>query len=298
MIKNIFFVFFLLSVTFSRSQDLDSLLNSQLDGETDYTVATFKATRIISCHSIERMQKGDLDFRIAHRFGAVNTGAHEFFGLDQSNNQLGLEYGFFDWLMAGVGRATYQKTYNGFFKISFLRQCKGQKNIPVSVSFFSGLYINSLKWQESDRVNYFSSRLSYVHQLLIARKFSPSFSAQLTPSLCHRNFTGNSEIPNDFFALGIGVRYKLTVRTSVNVEYFYIPDAPLAAFETYCPLSVGFDIETGGHVFQIQLTNSMNVTENTFLGETTGQWKNGDLHLGFNITRVFTIGGNKNKKQE
>ncbi|MCK4750271.1 MAG: hypothetical protein KAT15_24615, partial [Bacteroidales bacterium] len=163
-------------------QDLESLLEEHLEETTEYATATFKATRIMNGHSIERMPEGQLDFRISHRFGRVNSGAYEFFGLDQANIHLSLEYGIKDWLMVGLGRGTYEKTVDGFVKISPLRQSTGKKQIPVSVSWMSGSYIKGLHWTDPEWENYFSQRMSYVHQLMIARKFNQRFSLQVTPS--------------------------------------------------------------------------------------------------------------------
>ncbi|MBN2681906.1 MAG: hypothetical protein JXR58_05325 [Bacteroidales bacterium] len=287
------FLFNFLKIT--AQDDIDNLLNEELEKIPDYTTATFKATRIINGHSIERMQKGDLDFRIAHRFGTINSGAYNFYGLDYSSNQLGLEYGFSNKFMAGISRSTYQKTFAGFIKYSIVRQCSGSKNIPVSISYFSGMYINSLSW-ENNRKDFFSSRLAYAHQLLIARKFSPAFSAQISPSLIHRNLVSDKDISNDFVAFGLAVRQKLTVRTAINIEYFYIPNLEkVSKIKIFCPLSLGLDIETGGHVFQVFITNSFTINEHSFLSETTDNWFDGGIHLGFNISRVFTINSNNRK---
>jgi hypothetical protein len=133
--------------------------------------------------------------------------------------------------------------------------------------------------------------MEYVHQLLLARKFGPRFSLQLTPSYLHRNLVETTADPNDLFALGAGSRIKISKRVSFNAEYFYVfsPDASTLSSPIYNPLSFGVDIETGGHVFQLILTNAVAMRENGFLGQTTGQWRNGDIHLGFNISRVFQL---------
>ena len=272
-------------------QDLESLLEDQMSETTEYTSATFKATRILNGHSIERTQEGQLDFRISHRFGRINSGAYEFFGLDQAHIHLGLEYGIKDWIMVGIGRGTFEKTVDGFTKFSLFRQSTGARSMPVSVSFMSGIYVNGLHKSDPDMENYFRHRLAFVQQLMIARKFNPSISLQLTPSYLHRNLIEPSQDPNDIFALGAGSRIKLGKRISFNAEYFYlfISDNKTPDTEIYNPLSLGIDIETGGHVFQIILTNSVGMTENAFLGHTTGKWLDGDIHIGFNISRMFQL---------
>jgi len=163
--------------------------------------------------------------------------------------------------------------------------------MPVSVSWMSGIYVNGLQWQNTERDYKFYQRLAFAHQLMIARKFSPGFSLQLTPSYLHDNFVTTVENQNDLFATGIGGRLKLTKRISLNAEYFYLfnADNQISTSEIYNPLSIGFDLETGGHVFSIILTNSVAMSESGFLGHTTGQWLEGDIHFGFNISRVFTL---------
>jgi len=272
-------------------QDLDSLLELSMPEQTEYVSATFKSTRIMNGHSIERMTEGDMDFRISHRFGRINSGAYEFFGLDQAHIHLSLEYGIKDWIMVGLGRGTFEKTIDGFTKISILRQSTGIKEMPVSISFMSGIYMNGLQWSDPERDNEFIHRLSFVQQILIARKFNPRFSLQLSPSYLHRNLVETGNDPNDILAIGAGTRLKLSKRISFNAEYYYLfkPDNEMLSTDIYNPLSLGFDIETGGHVFQVILTNSVGMRENAFLGHTTGQWLNGDIHLGFNVSRVFHL---------
>jgi len=290
-INIILLLFMICSRQVVTGQDLESLLEEQMEETTDYTSATFKATRILNGHSIERMPEGQMDLRISHRFGRLNTGAYEFFGLDQANIHLSLEYGIKDWIMIGLGRGTYEKTVDGFVKFRVLRQSEGIRNMPVSVSLNSGIYINGLHWEDPERDNSFHHRLDFAHQLMIARKFTPGFSLQITPSYLHRNLVENNDDPNDLFAIGAGSRLKLTKRISLNAEYFYIfkPNDQTSSTEIFNPFSLGFDIETGGHVFQIILTNSVAMRENGFLGNTTGQWRSGDIHLGFNISRVFQL---------
>jgi hypothetical protein len=286
----IFTLFLLIPYTVSGQDDLLDILNKDAAPEINFTTATFKSTRVMNGHSIERMPAGQLDFRISHRFGTINSGAYEFFGLDQSNVHFGLEYGILDWLMVGIGRGTYEKTFDGFVKFTLLRQSSGARVMPVSVSFLSTMAATSVKWSDTSRTNYFSSRLSYVHQVLIARKINQSFSVQLAPTYVHRNMVFTELDPNDLFAIGAGGRMKLTKRISLNAEYYYmINPKTIMSTEIYNPLSIGVDIETGGHVFQLFFTNSLAMIEKGFIGETTGSWAKGDIHFGFNISRVFTF---------
>ena len=280
----------LISLGIFAQDDLMNILNQDTLKEINYTTATFKSTRIMNGHSIERMPAGQLDVRISHRFGTLNSGGYNFFGLDVSNIHLSLEYGILNWLMIGVGRSEFEKTFDGFAKFSILRQSSGSKDMPVSVSVVTSAALKTLKFPDQTRTNYFTSRLTYVAQILVARKISEGLSVQLTPSYVHRNLVVTELDPNDIFALGAGARLKLSKRISLNGEYYYIvnPKTYLSQ-QIYNPLSIGFDIETGGHVFQLFFTNSLGMTEKQFIGETTGQWKKGDIHFGFNISRVFTL---------
>lgn len=290
-LSSITIIFILISSSLFAQDDLMNLLNQNTAPQTNFTTATFKSTRIMNGHSIERMPPGQLDFRISHRFGTLNSGAYNLWGLDQSNVHFSLEYGIFNWMMIGVGRGTYEKTFDGFTKFSILRQSTGARVIPVSLSLFTSAALKSVKWADPSRTNYFSSRLSYTTQVLIARKISQGFSFQLTPTFVHRNLVATELDPNDLFAVGAGGRIKLLKRISLTAEYYYLVNAnnKFMSQPVYNPLSVGFDVETGGHVFQIILTNSLAMIEKGFIGETTGQWKHGDIHLGFNISRVFTL---------
>jgi len=292
-ILSIFFGLIFLASGNGFSQDLDELMNAELKPTVDFATATFKSTRIINGHSIEQMKENQLDFRISHRFGTLNSGLYGLFGLDESYIHFSLEYGIKDWLMLGAGRASQNKTYDGFAKVRLLRQSSGAKFMPFQLSYFTSVEIMTLKFPERPEgtSNYFSSRLAYVNQLLIARKFNENLSVQLSPTFIHRNLVRTELDQNDIYALGVGGRYKLTKRLSLNAEYYYTykPNSAFLDPRPYNALSVGVDIETGGHVFQIMVTNSQGMREGSFIPQTTGSWADGDIHLGFNISRVFAF---------
>ena len=279
----------------SNDDDLLSLIGGE--EEQTYTTATFKTTRIINMHSVENAAAGVMDFRISHRFGFINTGAYDLFGLDQALMRIGLEYGVTKRLMVGFGRSNVNKAYDSFLKYKILRQGSGKRNIPVSVSYFASAVCNTVHWTDPNRDNYFSSRMQYTHQLLIARKFNNDLSLQLTPTLVHKNLVPTLQDKNDIFAVGFGGRYKLTQRFSVNGEYIYVLPNQIST-EYYNSLSLGVDIETGGHVFQLHLTNSTSMLEPGFITESVGQWKNGGIHFGFNVSRVFTVKDKREKPED
>lgn len=289
-------IFFLNSVQLmSQAVDLDALLESETEQRTDIATGTFKATRLMNGHSIERMQTGQLDFRVDHRFGKFSSGSYDAFGLDASIVHLTLDYGITDWVMVGIGRSPLEKTVDGFVKFSALRQSKGKVNMPVSVSVFLGA---DMKGTHPVTVldSMFSNKFSYTSQVLIARKFTEKLSLQLMPTFVHRNLVVDPLDQNNVFAVGIGGRYKFASRVSLNVEYYHSLTSHSAT--TYKPLALGFDIETGGHVFQLFFTNATWNTERGFITNTTGQWLKGDVHLGFKISRVFPLIKRKDKGGE
>ena len=264
--------------------DLFSLL--EVEGTPQDVTATFKGTRIINGQSVELPAKGNLQFLLEHRFGNINSGAYELWGLDQAQMRMSFDYGLTNNTAIGLARNSFQKTFEASIKSRLVRQ-KINGGSPISITSYNAIFANSIRWANPERANLFSSRLSYAHQIMIARKFNSSLSLQLTPSLIHRNLVDKKDINNDYVALGIGGRYKLTKRVSLNAEYFYQFKRLNELFEN--SLSIGFDIETGGHVFQLHVTNSQGMFERAFIGETTGKWSAGDLYFGFNISRVFGL---------
>jgi hypothetical protein len=287
--------FFSIGSLAAQEIDLDKLLDDQIkkkvEKKSELTEATFKSSRIINGHSIENTQKGIMDFRISHRFGTLNKGAYELFGLDNASMRMGLDFGVNDRLMVGFGRSTFQKQYDAFFKYRIIRQQAGKKNVPISISFAGTAMLKTLKNTDTIK-RYFSDRMYYAGQFIIARKFSSAFSLQLMPTMVHYNLVQKATDPNDLFSVGVGGRLKLTQRVSLNAEYYYQIDKQPG---TYNSLAIGFDIETGGHVFQLHFTNSTGMTERTFITETSGRWEKGDINFGFNISRVFELNKKKRK---
>lgn len=266
--------------------DLLALLGEEVT--TTYATASFKTNRVINLHSLENTAKGVLDIKISHRFGFINGGLSELFGLDAATIRIGADYGISDQLTMGFGRSSYEKTYDGFLKYKFLRQSKGKKNMPITAAILTTMSIKTTPFRDPDRENYFSSRLYYTYQLIIGRKFNRSFSLQIVPTIVHRNLVRTISESHDVFAIAAATRIKLSKRTAINAEYSYVLPNQLA--DGYRnSLSIGFDIETGGHVFQLHFTNSTSMIEKGFVTETVGDWLKGDIHFGFNVSRVFSL---------
>lgn len=264
--------------------DLDNETKSVATNTTDHISATFKSTRVVNGHSIETIGKNNLDFRIAHRFGTLNSGSYNLFGLDNATMRIGLDYGLTDRIMIGLGRSTVDKEIDGFIKYKILRQSTGKTKMPITLAYLGSAMQYTIKGSEDIS---FSNRMSYAHQLLIARKFSDAVSFQLSPTLVHINMVDWKVEKNNLFSLGIAGRVKISKRVALTGEYFHQFDKLTNRQNS---LSLGVDIETGGHVFQLHFTNSTGMTERSFITNTTGKWGDGDIHFGFNITRIFALG--------
>jgi hypothetical protein len=285
--KKLILLFLIFGITKVQSQDLMDLFGDST--KTEYADAFFKTTRIINSQSIENPPEGELIFIIGHRFGQINEGIYSLFGIDNATIRFGLEYGITDRLAVGFGRSVYQKTYDGFVKYNIFRQSSGYKNFPVSVSWFSSMAVNTLKFDNKEKQEDFNSRLSYVHQLMIARKFSNSFTFQVSPTLVHKNLVPEKVDENDILSIGTGARYKITNRIAITGEYYYVLPNQINSYDYFDALALGVDLETGGHVFQLHVTNAAFMFEKAFITDTMGNAADGDLYFGFNITRVFNI---------
>ncbi len=279
--------------------DLMSQLEKSSGKKTVYAAATFGYTRVITGHSVENLPAHVLDVRISHRFGPLKNGAYQFFGLDNGyfNVRIGFDYGITNNFMVGVGHNAFQKTYDGFFKIKLLKQ-SSVTGMPLTVSFVSTFATNTIKagdfgFEPSDSLAKMD-RMSYVLQLLIARKFTEGLSVQVMPTFIHLdnisfNHFKNNDYKQDVAAIGIAAQQKVSKRMSLSAEYYYQLPATQSPLSQNV-LSVGLGIGTGGHVFQLQFTNSIGLTEKSFIAEN---YKHGDIsgtRFGFNISRVFQFG--------
>jgi hypothetical protein len=274
-------------------QELMKELESSQTADVDYAFQTFKGTRIVNGHTVETKPKGTLEFIFAHRFGAVNGGLYELFGLDNAYVRYGLDYGITDNLSVSYGRNSVDKTMDGYAKYKLLRQSKGGKNVPITVTALGGIAYRSSPKKENVPAGFKNiDRLAYVGQLLIARKFNPKLSLQLMPKFIHKNAVDQSFEKNDQIAIGVGGRLKVTKSVAVTSEYYYRLDV-MEGNPYNNTFGIGVDIETGGHVFQILLTNTRGLTERAFITETEGDFADGDIHLGFNVTRTFQLGGKR-----
>lgn len=281
----------------SALDELDEITKDDVP-EPQYAYATFKGARLINGHSVEMPGKGELIWIFAHRFGSMENGLYDVFGFDRATLRMGLEYTLpTDNICFGIGRSTYKKTVDGFIKAKVFRQQTGVKNVPFTLTLLSGMaYSNDRAFVPNQEVTT-PSRISYVNQILLARKFSNSISLQLMPTLIHKNLVRTANEQNTFFSMGVGGRVKLSRRVSLNLEYFgllpnqNVPEARGHSVKN--TLAVGFDIETGGHVFQLQFTNAVAMYDGGYISETASDFFAPDgagVHFGFNFTRTFSFG--------
>ncbi|MDA9151376.1 DUF5777 family beta-barrel protein [Schleiferiaceae bacterium] len=286
--RQLFFLGLILLGSSLRAQD-DLMAELELLAPAptkSYSYATFKGTRVINQQSIELPGKGVGQFVIGHRFGALNDRPlYNLFGLDVAQIRFEYSYSPYAWLNVGAGRSSGSKTYDTFAKIRFLRQSSGAGwNSPVSMAYYTSATLVTTPFSDGFD-HYFTDRLAYTHQVLVARKFTDALSLQLSPTLVHFNLVPTVADANDQWALSFAGRYKLTQRMALTAEYML----NLNAVDGYHNSgSIGLDIETGGHVFQFHLTNSRSMADPQWMMQTPGQWSRGDIFLGFNITRVFT----------
>ncbi|GAB3431581.1 DUF5777 family beta-barrel protein [Niabella aquatica] len=266
------------------AQTRDSLEKNITKQYPEVLSPAFSSTRIANAHTVEQLQKGVLDVRINHRFGSISDGAANFFGLDNAATQIGFDYGITDKLMLGIGRSSLNKEYNGYGKLRLLSQKTG--GVPLTLSYLAGIYVVSEKAPISSLS--FFNRVTYLHQALAARRFNDRISLQLVPTLVHFNATDLTAEKNTIGALGLGGRYKLTKKLALTAEYFWIPDA-FKRTRNVNPLTIGVDIETYGHVFQMFFSNAAGSSERALFTSATSGWEKGRLHFGFNISRVFNV---------
>lgn len=279
-------------------RSLISLDSLNTDGTTN---ATFKTTRIINAQSLETVKAHTLDFRVTHRFGSVNTGIHQLYGFDNADDiRIAFEYGITNRLTVGFSRSRIDENLEGLIKYRLLRQ-KENGDMPLSVTLFANMAytpkhdVTATPEYAGDLSN-IAHRFSYTYQAIIGRKFSKGFSLQFMPTLVHRNFITDTLDKNDLISIGVGGRLKLTKRSAIVIDYFYnVRPSSLQSFSYnanahyYNPLGIGWEIETGGHVFTIMFSNSAGIIENEFIPNTTESWFNKGFKFSFDISRSFTL---------
>lgn len=290
--KNVFILFYCLLVQQAFAQDSTLAVWDREDVNTEKVTGTFKSTRVISAHSVDMLHKGSLDFRILHRFGFLNDGIKEMFGLDEASMRMSFDYGVSDDFTMGLGRSTLRKEIDLFAKWRLAQQSTGEKSVAISLVLVGGWAV----WTEESFATIqpeFLDRCSYYVQLLAGRKFDSKFSLQVSPVYLRTNTAlGGGE--RDLFAFGMGMRYQVGKRFAFTADYH--PVFIGLNEDQSNPLSLGIDIETGGHVFQLHFSNSTGMNERAYISETYGDFFKGDIRFGFNLSRMFQLGSHRKRR--
>ena len=281
--KNIFILIFLCPFLIIAQDDL----LDEIDIETtdnQFSTAAFKGLKIVNFESTKLVAKQELTLIVSHRFGSVENGFDSFFGLDDAVTRLNFVYGISDGFNIGLSRSSFQKIYQTSFKYRLFRQ--QDNGFPFTIVGFNSVLINTALEKDNLPKIEFKDRLGYTTQLLISRKVNANFSYELAPTFFHDNYVQQNNQDNSQFAIGLGARHKLTKRLSINADYgWHLNRAKNSPFKN--PLSIGIDLETGGHVFQMHFSNAQAMNTNGFLGQATGDWSDGNIYFGFNLSRVF-----------
>ncbi|WP_185289406.1 DUF5777 family beta-barrel protein [Chryseobacterium lactis] len=257
-------------------KDIDTIQTN-----SEISQPAFKALQIVTGQSTKLAAKKEWYMIVAHRFGDISAGFKDFFGLDNASTKLGAIYGISDAVSVSLSRETNMKTFEGGVKYRLIRQ---NEKFPVDIVGYNVMAVNTDLKKENYPYLKFNDRLSYLTQALISRRFTDKLSLQLTPSFVHKNLYEPRNEDKNQFLTGLGGRYKISKRVSVNAEYF-------VNFDNHSfyknPLSLGLDIETGGHVFQLLFTNSQINSDIGYLTNASGNWGKGHIFFGFNLYRVF-----------
>lgn len=281
--KNIFILIFLCPILIIAQDDLLDEIDTEII-DNQFSIAAFKGLKIVNFESTKLVAKQELTLIVSHRFGSIENGLDSFFGLDDAVTRLNFVYGISDGFNIGLSRSSFQKIYQTSFKYRLFRQ--QDNGFPFTIVGFNSILINTALEKDNLPKIEFKDRLGYTTQLLISRKVNTNFSYELAPTYFHDNYVQQNNQDNSQFALGLGARHKLTKRLSINADYgWHLNRAKNSPFKN--PLSIGIDLETGGHVFQMHFSNAQAMNTNGFLGQATGDWSDGNIYFGFNLSRVF-----------
>ena len=269
-------------LTYSQNDLLEDIDSESRD--TSYIIAAFKGLKVVNFESTKLVYKNEFTLVVSHRFGSIENGFDTFFGLDNAVTRLNFIYGITDAINIGVSRSSFLKVYDVTAKYRLKRQ--EENGFPFTIVGFNALLINTALDKQNLPLLKFKHRLGYTAQFLISRKINTDFSLELAPTFFHDNYVAIDEQENSQYALGIGGRYKLGKRWSINADYgWHLNRASNSPYKN--PLSIGFDLETGGHVFQMHFSNAQAMNANGFLGQAEGNWSDGNIYFGFNLSRTF-----------
>lgn len=276
-ISFLFFVF--TNLSFSQTDLLD-----EIDFDQDNEVSSvFKSLKVVNFESTKLISSGEFAFSVSHRFGSIMYGFQNFFGLDDAITRLNFIYGLNDYSNFSFSRSSYNKTYDIAYKARLISQ---NNEFPFTLVLYSSLTIDSSIEKEIYPKMSFNNRLGYFTQFIISRKINKNLSALISPSFFHENLVIYDNQNNSQYGVILGSRYKISKRTSFNIDYgYHFNRSSNSIFEN--PLGIGIDIETGGHVFQLLFSNSQSMNSINLMSASTGNWSEGNIFFGFNLFRTF-----------
>ena len=242
----------------------------------------FQGTRFINLQSANVAEKNELQMFIQHRFGNINGGFYEFFGLDEASMRLGFEYGIFKNFTVGIGRSTYMKTFDSFLKYRILTQTA---SMPLTLTATFAGSVPTIRDYFPAEYDNFGDKASGNVQLHIAKSWK-SIGFQVSPGYIGTGYIPAENSSYSFFTLGGGGSVKLSKKISFNVEYLYRFEDEI---DYVNPLSASIDLDTGGHLFQIVISNGQQMYDQAIITNPTGDWAEGSLYLGFNLVRGFNF---------
>ena len=276
-------LFLLFSIILYSQEDLLSEIDTDFDSPV-YASAVFKGLKVINFESTKLVAKGGFNFIVSHRFGTVKNGFENLFGLDEAVTHLNFVYGISDHINVSASRSSNQKVYELATKFRLARQQEGK--LPFTLAAYTSVLANTALDTDNLPKLRFEHRLSYVGQLIISRKLTKELSLLVSSTFFHDNYVLDDSQENSQYAVAFGGRYKLGARWSINMEYgMHLNRSSTSLYNN--PFSIGVDLETGGHVFQLHFTNSQSMNANGVFGTSTGDWAEGDVYFGFNLARSF-----------
>jgi hypothetical protein len=273
-----------IGIQLANGQDLSEYITREEPSPASSAYETFKGLQVSNAQSTTLLGDKELMMFIGHRFGKVSGGFYELFGLDVATMRLGLDYAFLPWLTAGIGRSTYEKTWDIRIKGRLLHQAK--PGIPLNLVLYGQAGYNTVRDVFPESQDNIAGRMTYSFQALASRDIK-RFSFQLVPIYLYSAYDPILSGSADMISLGMASRVALTKTLDLTMEYYAALVKPDPVIKN--PLTLGIEIDTGGHLFQLIVGNAQGMIDKAVLLNTTGTWQNGDIYFGFNLVRVYYL---------
>ncbi len=282
------FVLFLLTLSCVQAQDEDTKDDTKKEEQSDKKPAkpAFESAQLMDLQSVLVPTAKTFEFNIQHRFGTVENGISDVYGMyGTANIRLGFSYTPMKNLSVGFGYTKFKHQLDLNLKYSILRQRKDW-SIPVSVTYFGNTAMDT---RENDNIEKDVHRLSFYHELSIATRLNSKISLQVTPSFTHYNAV-DSLYKNDMIAVAIAGRYKFSPQGSIMISYVQqLTNHSDPNFTLRPGFTIGYEVATSGHAFQIFFTNFQGILPQENISYNTYDFFKGEFLIGFNITRLWNF---------